>query len=96
MNLEALAVHRADEQLERGAWKRADRGESDGPRLCPKCEQPILRRGAGVCTACHEEGWRGTPCVTCGNVTHKRDRSAVRKRFYGMCGECRRVAREAA
>jgi hypothetical protein len=66
MNLERLALARAEEQLAAGAWKRADQGEEKhhGPRLTDRvCSLGCGRRLAvtnkrGVCAPCAQNNWR--------------------------------------
>ncbi len=77
MNLEAIAIRRADEQLARGAWKRADRGEALVVVLpaCEVCGDEYVPQARGkkspvdLCPECRRNGWRSNRCPTCSRPT---------------------------
>jgi hypothetical protein len=88
-----------------------DADEADAPPECEVCRSellplPVRHRngsvhlrppapGQRVCHECSGSGWRSTPCVRCGGITHKRDRAnkSTMPHLYGMCGACRATIR---
>jgi hypothetical protein len=92
MNLEALAVRRAQEQLDAGAWRSPEPKEAEGKRLCqvPGCENPIpAGKGAWrTCLSCHEAGYVAVPCHGCGGKLKRSDRGQ-RARWRNYCHKCR-------
>jgi hypothetical protein len=95
VNLERLALARAEEQLVAGAWKRADRGEwlVKAPVTCmvPGCTNPITK-GKGErkrCDSCRAKGLAATPCKGCGGVLKRSDQTSPREGRRGYCQTCR-------
>ena len=98
MNLEALMVARAGQQMQGAAWRIPDYGEErvkvpPEPSGCIRCHGKVRHRKALMCHACGQAGWRPARCVSCGGYTHKRDWSGKHTAMHGMCGECRRHER---
>lgn len=95
--LEAVVLRRAEEQLDGGAWRRADPDERDQGIRCVRCDGAVLRprysggHGRRLCSACAGAGYRTAPCRNCGGVLHRRD--FTRSGLHGLCGECRAEVR---
>lgn len=94
MNLERIAVMRAQEQIEAGAWKRRDRDEKAVeavPVPCAICGGEIGNRrgGALMCHACRDAGWAVTPCKACGGKLRALDLRHRRPARRGYCQSCR-------
>lgn len=98
MNLEMLAMLRAEEQMEAGAWKRIGSGdrseESEKIRLCevPGCEREIDQGAWGStkrCPACVSAKMAVTPCKVCGGPLRRKDQTSVTKGRRGICQACR-------
>lgn len=73
IDLEAIAVRRADEQLAAGRWRRAERGEASvqADPVCEECGQEFKRKRRGpkprmdLCARCRAAGYRPHPCPIC-------------------------------
>lgn len=100
LDLELLAVRRAQEQLDEGSWRHRDRDEPTvvpEVRRCPVCDAVIPPRGRNkgmtgrICHDCSVKGWRPAPCASCGGPTRTTDRNNQLKRqgMWGVCGKCR-------
>ena len=98
LDLELLAVSRAQEQMEGDGWKQRDPDEPVSvPEVyrCLVCGTDLVRRARGprakVCPACTAKGWRPAPCVSCGGPTQTKDRNNQLRRYnlYGCCSKCR-------
>jgi hypothetical protein len=94
VNLERIALMRAEEQIASGAWREADAGERQlhAPRLCVICDEP-LPKGSGtrrVCGECHAEGWVAASCKVCGGRLKRRDQTNPdNPERRGACQACR-------
>lgn len=97
---ESIRIRLEPQDSARMAWLSAraatpDPDEHDLPPECAACgreyERSLRHPGQRVCGSCQAKGYRSTPCVQCGGITHKRDRASVTSptRFHGMCGKCR-------
>lgn len=95
MNLEILAVVRAQEQLDAGAWKRPGWDEGGGPRICvvPRCEHslaPDAHRNDVVCASCKSKGLVAQACRGCGGPLRRIDQNGPRSPDRrGFCRQCR-------
>lgn len=96
IDLEAIAVRRAQEQYEAGAWKN-ERGtwrQPEGERVCcvPGCYATIPRQKhhtASRCSVCIGAHYVITPCKGCGGRLHRRDETSANPNRRGYCGRCR-------
>jgi hypothetical protein len=95
VNLEAIAMRRAEEQLESEAWRDAEPAEyrvSKAVAVCLVCsaEFPKAAGANKRCPACRAAGWSVLPCKGCGGRLRELDRYAVRStRRRGYCQACR-------
>jgi hypothetical protein len=98
VNLEAIAMQRAEEQMESDRWRRPDRGEAAvviHHLTCEVCGQDYKRDNRGakskadICQPCGKKGWRSRRCTTCEGSLNTRDYP------HGVCRKCRVTARAA-
>lgn len=95
LDLEALAVARAEEQIEAGAWRggeREDETAKPSPVPCAICRGEIVgrRSNARLCKTCHDGGWSATPCNGCGGPRKRTDETWVNNpERRGYCAACR-------
>lgn len=94
MNLERIALMRAEEQMHAETWRKADRGEfrvSVKETACLVCHTVFTKfsgRNAMMCPECRAAGWSTVPCKGCGGRLRQLDRRAVKSR-RGYCQTCR-------
>ena len=98
-DLELLAVLRANQQEDAGAWRNRDRDEAvRSVATChvPGCDNPLPpppKRGGirYVCDECRAAHFIAKPCNRCGGRATRVD--AMNKNFPGVCIKCRRGIR---
>ena len=95
MNLEAIALRRAEEQMQAETWRESDAGEFKASKqaMCVVCHAEFTRghyqRAALMCPACREAGYCTVPCKGCGGKLRDLDRRATNKSRRGYCQACR-------
>jgi hypothetical protein len=91
VNLEALALVRAEEQM-RDRWRKPDPDEGSGPHLCVVCEKPVAWIGQAhplLCPECRADGWTAAKCPGCGSSIKRTDQTGPSKERRGYCKPCR-------
>jgi hypothetical protein len=92
VNLEAILMQRAEQQMHTDAWRAADRGENRivAPPTCqvPGCWNPI-GSGRTMCDECRGKGLAATPCKGCGGRIRRIDQRITEKSRRGYCQACR-------
>jgi hypothetical protein len=95
MDLEAIALSRAEEQM-RDRWVEPDSDEGSGeapePRVCVVCETAVARSGhtwPRLCPECRAAGWTASLCPSCGRHIRRTDQTGPSKERRGYCRPCR-------
>ncbi len=96
MNLESIALRRAQEQYESGAWKdgKGTWRQPEGDHICcvPGCYEvvPKAKHHTGDrCPSCRAAGWIAVACKGCGGRLHRRDQTKASLDRRGYCAACR-------
>ena len=91
IDLEAIAVSRAAEQLEAGAWRHAPPREAADPvREClvVGCHNSPPRKRR-ICEVCSEQGYVGGECRICGGPLKRTDQHGPKGDLRNCCATCR-------